>query len=161
MTASQDADGINLILKGILYEFLAALFALIGLLTLFVPLIGFGAGLISFAVAFALAIIAVIRLFGGFSRLEGSVPNASLGMVGVILAIIPFIVNIIGYIFLGIAIYSIGSKYSNGVVEVGGILTAIPMVNFIGLIVSYVGLKLLLDSQALSPHGGSSAAPGP
>ncbi|WP_306305641.1 DUF973 family protein [Metallosphaera hakonensis] len=33
-----------------------------------------------------------------------------------------------------------GDKYGNGTLKTGGIITAIPFINFIGLIISYIGL---------------------
>lgn len=133
-----EAEGVKWLRSGMLLEFAAALLAFLGMVLMF-TIIGLLLGVIVIIVAVVFAIIALVRLYRGFSMLEGSVKNAGLGKVGVILAIIP-LVNIVGYILVGIALYSIGKAYGSPALEVGGILTAIPMVSFIGLVVSYFGL---------------------
>jgi len=59
------------------------------------------------------------------------VGSAALGRVGVILMVI-LIINFVGIILTGIAIYSVGSKFDDGTMKIGGMLTAMVVTAFIG-----------------------------
>ncbi|AOL17259.1 hypothetical protein BFU36_11685 [Sulfolobus sp. A20] len=127
------------------------LYAIITVFIGFIALIGFFAniviGIILFIIALIIGILSLIRLYGGFSGLSSSVNNMGLGKIGAIFLAIPFL-DILGIIFVGIAIYSIGDKFNNGNTKIGGILGAIPIgiVAFIGYILAYIGIGEILRS---------------
>ncbi|GGT92351.1 hypothetical protein GCM10007116_07590 [Sulfodiicoccus acidiphilus] len=124
-------------------------FGMISILVGFIGIISFVGGPVLagvlLVVALILGILALIRLYRGFKMLTPYVPNANLGRIGSILLVIP-ILDLIGVILVGLALYFVGEKYNNGTTKVGGILTAIPIgfISFIGFIVSYVGLGNIL-----------------
>lgn len=100
-------------------------------------------------IALILVILALVYQYGGFKGLQSFVKNAGLGSTGIIMIVIgiPLSIVIVGYfiafigtILIGIATFSIGDKYNNGLVKVGGVLIAVPLLNFIGYILAYVGV---------------------
>ncbi|WP_338602386.1 DUF973 family protein [Sulfolobus tengchongensis] len=142
-------NGLAKVREGLLFGIIIALLAFIGLVGLFASVI---LGVVILLLSFLLGILALMRLYTGFSTLQPYVPNMNLGKIGSILLIIPFL-DIIGIIFVGIAIYSIGDKFNEANIKIGGILGAIPIgiIAFIGYILAYVGLGNLLNRQIPLP----------
>lgn len=106
-------------------------------------------------IALILVILALVYQYGGFKGLQSFVKNAGLGSTGIIMIVIgiPLSIVIVGYfiafigtILIGIATFSIGDKYNNGLVKVGGVLIAVPLLNFIGYILAYVGVGDIIDA---------------
>lgn len=117
-------------------------------------------------VALALAVVALARLREGFRALSAAGKGGRAGDVGVVLVVVGLLlallgaaafvvaplafflelvawaVAIIGYILVGIGIFEVGEAFNNSTTKIGGILTAIPVpiVTFVGLVISYVGL---------------------
>ncbi|BBL46982.1 DUF973 family protein [Metallosphaera sedula] len=160
MASPQEVNGISRLRGGIAFEFLAAILLILGIVFFAGGIAGVIVGVIILVLAIAVAIIALVRLYGGFSALEPFVPNMVLGRIGVILSIIPYL-NFIGYILIGIALYFIGERYNNGTLKTGGIITAIPFINFIGLIISYIGLGSINFSAVPQPSYQPGYGQGP
>jgi len=149
MSSPQELDGVSRLRGGIMFLFVAALFVFLGIVSIGLsPFIGtvFLIYIVFIVLALIFAIIALIRMYDAFSALSPYVPNMNLGKIGIILSVIPF-VNLVGTILVGIAIYFIGDKYQEGTVKVGGILAAIPVISYIGYIISYIGLDSVLARQ--------------
>ncbi|QKR00795.1 DUF973 family protein [Metallosphaera tengchongensis] len=154
MAYSQEFEAFRLLRGGIVFEIVAALLAGIGIISVFVPsLVSIFFAIIIIVLAVIFAILALIRMYRGFSLLQPYVNNMNLGKIGVILAVIP-ILNFVGTILIGVSLYLIGDKYNNGTLKIGGILTAIPfgLITFIGLIISYVGLGSINPSLSQAPQ---------
>ncbi|ACB39388.1 DUF973 family protein [Pyrobaculum neutrophilum] len=133
-------EGLRLLRSGIQYLIISVVLSLV------LWLLGPVFGLIAAVAAFVLAILGFVKIWRGFTALESVVGSTTLGKVGVIL-IVTVILAIVGVVLLGIQLYKIGAHFNEGTLKAGGIVTAIPLISFIGLILAYVGLGNLLSSQ--------------
>lgn len=142
----QERQGLSELQSGLIYEIVSSLIGAVGALLLsfffLAGFLGIAIGFLVLLAALVLAILALVRLYGGFSKLEPYVQNMELGKIGAILAVIPF-VDFVGWILIGISLYFLGEKYGNDTLKIGGIITAIPIINFIGLILSYSALNYI------------------
>lgn len=136
---AQGQEGLTLLRSGVKYLIISDILSLA--LWLLGPF-----GLIAAVAAFVLAILGLVRMWRGFTALEPVVGSTTLGKVGVIL-IATVILAIVGAVLLGVQLYKIGGHFNEGTLKVGGIVTAIPPISFIGLILTYVGLGKLLSRQ--------------
>ena len=123
--------------------------------------------LIMLIAGIVLGLVGLIKIRSGFKMLVESGKNVGVGYTGVslvflsiildiisialagvlpaisYLSIISGILGLIGMILVGVGFYKTGKEYNQGLVEAGGILTAIvviPLLPFIGFILIYVGL---------------------
>lgn len=165
MASPQELEGLTKLRGGLLFSFLAALFTFIAILSTIALAVTLGnpdLGFIFLVLAFIFGVIALTRMYRGFSNLSPYVPNARMGKIGVILFIIPY-ANFVGTILVGIALYSVGDKYQEGKVKIGGILAAIPFISFIGYIITYIGLGSLIQristGQYVPPSSGTGWGP--
>lgn len=142
MASDQIYSSLVKVREGLLFAIITVFLAFFGIITVFGNLV---IGVILFVVALIVGILALIRFYTGFSGLSSYVNNMELGKIGAILLIIP-ILDILGTIFVGIAIYSIGDKFNNGSTKIGGILGAIPIgiISFIGYLIAYMGIGEIL-----------------
>ena len=94
--------------------------------------------------SFVFDIIALIELWKGFSLYEDKSNLTILGKIGLILSVFIIIPTlfIIGEIFVGITFYDIGKVENNSLIQLGGILAAIPIpfISIIGLIILILSL---------------------
>ena len=93
-------------------------------------------GLIGAAGAWLLAIIVFVSTPWGE---EGIIHLVSLVVFPLEFLEILFVADV-GFVLIGIGLFKVGSSYNNKLLKIGGIVTAIPITNFIGLIISYVAL---------------------
>jgi len=117
-----------------------------------------------------LGVIASIFLYIGFNKEKGfyNIGNATTGailvLIGFILyalfSIIGVILGIIGFILMKGALDSIGNKYNENLVNIGAILSIIPIISIIGTVIVAVGLTKVINraksgqitlTQPLSP----------
>jgi hypothetical protein len=144
-------SGLELIKKGVLFFIIAEVLLIIGAIMglglsialLFSHPLVAGGSLLLFIflllIVLILKILGIINLWKGFSNLESQFNHSILGKIGSILILIPGI-ELIGYILLGVAFYLLGDKFNNGLMKLGGIITAIPFLNFIGLIIVFLSI---------------------
>ncbi len=119
------------------------------------------------AVSLVLVLVSLSRLSRGFAALSAMGKGGYVGRTGVLLVLVGILIAVVGvaavalplvgailmglgailavvgFILVGVGLFEVGSAYRSGTTEVGGILTAIaviPLISFVGLIVSYVGL---------------------
>ncbi|QKR00794.1 DUF973 family protein [Metallosphaera tengchongensis] len=141
MAYPQEFEAFRLLRNGIVFAILAYPLAGISIINIFVPFqFSIFYGIIITVLGAILSILALIRMYRGFSLLQPYVNNMNLGKIGVILAVIP-ILNFVGTILIGVSLYLIGEKYNNGTLKIGGIMAAIPFVLIMseGLIISSMG----------------------
>ncbi|ARM75490.1 DUF973 family protein [Acidianus manzaensis] len=60
-------------------------------------------------------------------------------IIGILLLIVGIIVIFISYLFIGLTLYDIGNFFSNDLIKIGGILSIIPVIDFVGWILIYLG----------------------
>ena len=107
-----------------------------------------------------LGIIASIILYIGFYRGKDhfNIGNATIGailaLIGFILyALIPVlgvIIGIIGFIFMKSALDSIGNKYNENLVNIGAILSIIPVISILGTLITALGLTKVVNRVKIS-----------
>lgn len=120
--------------------------------------------IIAAILALIFEILAYLNFREGFSILASLGKDVGIGktgltliLVGIILLIIPIIdiigaiLFVVGNILFGIGIYQLGSVYNNELTKIGGIITAIPFISFIGIIMTYIGINRLLKSISGTP----------
>lgn len=61
------------------------------------------------------------------------------GAITALLIIVGVLIIFISYLFIGLSVYNLGVFYNNDFMKIGGILIIIPVINFIGWILTYVG----------------------
>jgi hypothetical protein len=63
----------------------------------------------------------------------------------VLLAVaIGLIISFIAYLFIGLVIYGLGTFYASDLMKIGGILIIIPIINFIGWILTYTSIDEII-----------------
>ncbi|MBP1357207.1 MAG: DUF973 family protein [Sulfolobus sp.] len=157
-------DSLIRIRRGFLIEFLTSVIALVSLYFVFYTfilrrIVSVSTGIIFStielatlleAILFIIGVIALVYQYEGFKGLEKFIQNASLGKIGVILAVVggvlSFFANIIGLVLslvgmaiVGIVTFDIGDYYHNSLAKAGGIIIIIPYANIVGFLLAYLG----------------------
>lgn len=68
-----------------------------------------------------------------------------------LMVIVAFLLFLIGGILVGISFYNLGKSYQNTPMEVGGILVAIPFLEFIGYFLTWIG-TLEIGKSPVNPY---------
>lgn len=110
--------------------------------------------IVAFVTATALLVIVYLTLSSGgtLSSVTGMINFASISII--IGEAIGGLLTAIALILVGIGIYSLGSRYNEGLLKVGGILIATLVISLIGVILSIIGagsVKNKLQSGQLQP----------
>jgi hypothetical protein len=110
--------------------------------------------IVAFVAATALLVIVYLTLSSGgtLSSVTGLINFASISII--IGEAIGGLLTAIALILVGIGIYSLGSRYNEGLLKVGGILIATLVISLIGVILSIIGagsVKNKLQSGQLQP----------
>lgn len=146
-----------------------------------------GIGIIILIIAVIFSILSIINLRSGFSLLSSVSQNVGVGKTGttlwiltiisaillsiplaialgpggvILVEIIVGILSIVANILIGIGFYNVGNLYKSTSTKVGGILIAIPLIPFIGFILTYIGMGEIIRKvrsgvslmQGLSPQ---------
>ncbi|MFP3226855.1 MAG: DUF973 family protein, partial [Sulfolobaceae archaeon] len=110
--------------------------------------------MVAFVTATALLVIVYLTLSSGgtLSSVTGIINFASISII--IGGYIGGLLNGIALILVGIGVYSLGSRYNDGLLKVGGILIATVIISLIGVILTIIGagsVKNKLQSGQLQP----------
>lgn len=106
----------------------------------------------------------LISFIGGLLVVIGvaaSIFSASslvLTAIGGVLALLGAIVTFIGYLLIGITIYNLGGVYSNDMMKIGGILIIIPLISFIGWILTYISVDEIVRRLTYGTSSGYPAS---
>ena len=81
----------------------------------------------------------IIEILGGIIVAVGIVTGSdAIISIGGIIALLAAVILFIAGLLIGLSIYNVGSFYSNDMLKIGGILIIIPLVSFIGWILTYI-----------------------
>lgn len=90
---------------------------------------------IGYLLQFLVGILELIAAIQG----PGRISRIAHGEIGTLLLIGSLVLTFIGYLFVGMDIYDLGARYKDDILKIGGIVIIIPVINFVGWLITYIG----------------------
>lgn len=104
----------------------------------------------------------IVLIIGGILAVIGIFTiHLRLALVATIVIVIGVLLELIAGIFIGLAIYNLGKFYQVDLMWIGGILVMIPVINFVGWILTYISVDEVFRKLGVSVVPQVSPIPQP